>query len=37
VPETLRISCDLLMLVEQSVEPITPPDGVHLGGPEFSG
>ena len=31
VPETRRTSRDLLILVEQSAEPVAPPDGVNLG------
>ena len=30
VPETLHTSCDLLVLVEQSSEPVAPSDGVRL-------
>jgi hypothetical protein len=30
VPETLHTSRDLLILVEQSAEPVPPSDGVHL-------
>jgi hypothetical protein len=30
VPETLHTSCDLLILVEQSTEPVAPPDDIHL-------
>ena len=30
VPETPHTSCDLLILVEQSTEPVAPSDGVCL-------